>query len=158
MQLMFTLLLYILDLLAKGSSSIVACGLLYDIEALVDLSMSNFPSKSTNTAPGFSLLKSEAPEDQDSSYWAEHKSSEKSFRIIMDDRSSFTFSCTCTLLQIAWIDIISVAIMSSKRRTEYFRANEEIECMGNEKEHSIIRTTLFSAATTGDEQMLERVS
>lgn len=100
----------------------------------------------------------ESSEDNDYANETVSKYYENGFRIIMDDNSSYSFVCSSESLKMAWIDLLSIAIMTSKRRTEYFRDNEEFECMGNEKEYSIMRTTLFSAATIGDEIMVDRVS
>jgi len=114
----------------------------------VEEAKKSLPKMAMKVTHRISMVAHKVPNEDQKDDYVSH-----GIRLVMED-SYFTFSCFDDEWKYAWLDLLNMAIMRSKSR---FGANIDLRFFGNEREHLIMRTTLFCAAVTGDDVMIERI-
>lgn len=90
-----------------------------------------------------------------------NKYNRNGFRIVLPSKS-YSFDCLVEEMKQMWIDGLSIVVMNAKKRGVPTRRKpdnaDESVYVGDEKNHSVLMTTIFSAVVCGDHDMLQRVS
>mmetsp|Transcript_10055 Transcript_10055/g.15067 ORF Transcript_10055/g.15067 Transcript_10055/m.15067 type:complete len:656 (-) Transcript_10055:51-2018(-) len=143
--------------------SVEVCEELSSVVALVDLAISLYSHKGYKSSQVFTdeTADDDSEEDENRRSAPDKKYNQHGFRIVLPSKS-YSLVCVSDETKQMWIDCLSVAIMNAKKRasSNVEEQKESSEAQVNvdvDKEHTVLRTSIFSSVICGDHDMLEKV-